>query len=136
MDAKTNTAILPNVADRETRGFFEAAAEGRLAYRACNACDHAIHPPTDHCPYCGGWDTAWREAKGTGRLHSWSVVAHQVHPAFPVPHTLVVVTLDDAPAVRLMGRLDGAPDLAEGMPMRVWFETLEPGVTLPQWRPA
>ena len=75
-------------------------------------------------------------SKGTGRLHSWTVVTHQIHPAFPVPFTMVVVALDDAPEVRLMGRLDGAPELAEGMPMQVWFETLEPGVTLPQWRVA
>ncbi|HEY2661283.1 MAG TPA: OB-fold domain-containing protein [Caulobacteraceae bacterium] len=136
MGAETINAILPNVADRETQGFFDAAAQGRLVVRACKTCDHAIHPPTEHCPYCGGWDTAWRDAKGTGRLHSWTVVAHQIHPAFPVPFTLVVVELDDAPEVRLMGRLDGAPDLSEGMPMQVWFETLEPGVTLPQWRVA
>jgi len=133
MDA-TNLGVLPNVADRETRGFFEAAAQERLVYRACDDCDRAIHPPTDHCPYCGGWNTAWRESRGTGRLHSWTTVTHQIHPAFPTPFTLVVVTLDDAPAVRLMGRMDGAPDLAEGLPMKVWFETLEPGVTLPQWR--
>jgi uncharacterized OB-fold protein len=126
--------IVPFTEDRETGEFFAAAAEERLVYRACNACDRGIHPPTEHCPHCGGWDTAWRQAKGTGRLHSWSVVTHQVHPAFPTPYTLVVVALDDAPDVRLMGRLDGAPRLSEGLPMQVWFETLAPGVVVPQWR--
>ena len=129
-------SLLPYVDDRETAGFFEAAAEGRLVYRACNDCQHALHPPTDHCPHCGGWNTAWRDAGGRGRLHSWTTVTHQIHPDFPAPYTLVVVELDDAPEVRLMGRLDGAPELAPEMPMEVWFERLGEGPVLPQWRPA
>ena len=128
--------LLPAIEDRETQGFFAAAAESRLVYRACDDCRRGIHPPTEHCPHCGGWNTAWRPAAGTGRLHSWTVVTHQVHPAFPTPYTLVVVELDDTPDVRLMGKLDGAPELAEGQAMQVWFETLEPGVVLPQWKVA
>ena len=53
-----------------------------------------------------------------------------------MPYTLVVVELDDAPEVRLMGRLDGEPALRAGMPMSVWFEHLPDGPTLLQWRPA
>jgi uncharacterized OB-fold protein len=127
--------MLPNVQDRDTGGFFAAAAQGRLVYRACNGCRHALHPPMAHCPHCGGWDTEWRDAKGTGRLHSWTTVTQQMHPAYPTPYTLVVVELDDAPEVRLMGRIDGAPALAIGTPMRVWFQALAEGVVVPQWQP-
>jgi uncharacterized OB-fold protein len=126
----------PNAADRETHGFFEAAAEGRLVYRACKSCERGLHPPTAHCPWCGSWETGWREAKGTGRLYTWTTVTHQIHPGFPAPYTLVVVTLDEAPEVRLMGHIDGAPELAADMPMEVWFQALPDGPTLPQWRPA
>ena len=128
--------LLPYDTDRETAGFFEAAAEDRLVFRACNDCDHALHPPSAHCPYCGGWNTDWRQAKGTGKLHTWTTVTHQIHPGFPTPYTVVVVELDDAPEVRLLGHLDGAPDLEAGMPMQVWFDQIEDGPTLPQWRPA
>jgi uncharacterized OB-fold protein len=129
--------LLPFTHDRDTAGFFEAAAEGRLVYRACNDCDHALHPPTAHCPHCGGWNTAWRDAKGAGKLHTWTTVAHQIHPDFPAPYTLVVVELDEAPEVRLVGHLKGEPALEAGMPMEVWFESLGEGQpSLPQWRPA
>jgi uncharacterized protein len=127
--------LLPYTQDRETGPFFEAAAEEKLVYLKCSACAHALHPPTRHCPACGSWDTAWSEAKGTGRVHSWTVVRHQVHPDFPAPYTLAVVELDDAPEVRLMTRLDGAQPLAPGLRMQVWFEPLADGVVLPQWRP-
>jgi hypothetical protein len=129
------SALLPYTEDRETRRFFEAAADGKLVYRACNSCSRALHPPTAHCPYCQSWDTDWREAKGTGRVHSWTVVQRQVHPAFPAPYTLVVVELDEAPEVRLMGRLDGEAALSPGMRMQVWFEKLGDNAALPQWRP-
>lgn len=128
-------AVLPVTDDRETGPFFAAAAQGRLVYRACDDCQGAIHPPTAHCPHCGGWNTDWREAGGGGRLRSWTTVAHQIHPDFPAPYTVVVVELDETSDVRLVGRLDGEPDLQDGMPMQVWFETLAEGVTVPQWRP-
>jgi uncharacterized OB-fold protein len=129
-------AVLPNIHDRETRGFFEAAAQGRLVYRACEACGHASHPPMAHCAHCGSWDTAWRTAKGTGVLHSWTVVGHQLHPDFPTPYTLVVVELDEAAEVRLVGRIPGEPALAVRQPMQVWFERVADDTVLPQWRAA
>ena len=44
-------------------------------------------------------------------------------------------TLDDAPEARLVGYLPGAPELRAGQAMEAWFETLEDGTVLPQWRP-
>ena len=59
------------------------------------------------------------------------MVDHQVHPAYPVPYTIVLVDLDDAPGVRLLGNLPGSPDLHEGMPMRVRFDEVAEGVAAP-----
>jgi len=128
-------AMLPYTRDHDTRGFFEAAREGRLVFRACRACGKGLHPPTTFCPYCGSGDTAWREARGTGTLHAWTTVTHTIHPGHPAPYTVVLVQLDDCAEVRLVGRLDGAPELRAGMAMEVWFETVADGVVLPQWRP-
>jgi len=127
--------MIPNINDRDTGAFFQAAAEQRLVYLCCENCAHAIHPPTAHCPHCGSSNTTWHNAVGTGTLYAWTVVAHQVHPDYPVPYTVVVVKLDDAHEVRLVGRIDGTPELQFDMPMQVCFETLAPGVVLPQWRP-
>jgi hypothetical protein len=52
-----------------------------------------------------------------------------------VPYTVVLIQLDDMPA-RVVGYLPGVPDLEEGQPMQVWFETLDDGVVLPQWKRA
>jgi uncharacterized OB-fold protein len=132
----TPERMIPNIHDRETSGFFEAAARGKLVFRCCLACERAIHPPAPLCAHCGGLDTEWREAKGAGRLYAWTTVTHQVHAGYPTPYTVVVVELVEAPEVRVVGHLDGEPALAFGQPMEVWFEDVGDGATLPQWRPA
>lgn len=120
--------------DRDTGGFFQAAREGRLVYRACTGCNKAVHPPVPYCPVCGG-DTAWRAARGSGTLYSWTQVPVAVHPGYPAPYTVVVVALDDAPAVRLIGTLPGLPDLCAGQAMNVFFDEDARTRGLPQFRP-
>jgi uncharacterized protein len=128
--------LLPVDNDPDTGGFWEAAKGGGLAIRACAACDAVLHLPRAYCAACGSWEGRWKAASGLGRLYSWTTVEHQVHPAYPVPYTIVLVELDDFPGTRLVGYLAGAPGLAEGQPMHVWFEELDEGVVVPQWEPS
>jgi hypothetical protein len=129
--------LLPETGDHDTGGFFAAAAREELAICACAACGHVLHPPRAYCAACGSWDTVWQSVAGRARLFSWTTVEHQVHRAFPVPYTIVLVELEDAPEVRLIGYLPGRPELTAGMPMRVWFEPVgDDGTRLPQWLPS
>lgn len=127
---------LPVTDDPDTSGFFAAATRNVLAVCVCADCGHHLHLPTAYCHACGGWNPTWRETSGTGVLHSWTVVEHQVHPAFPTPYTLVLVEVDDAPGVRLIGHLKGRPVLHPQQPMIATFEPLRNGTVLPQWQPA
>ncbi|NYG59561.1 hypothetical protein BJ980_002484 [Nocardioides daedukensis] len=126
--------LLPVTDDVDTGGFFLAAARGELAIRICSECRADLHLPRECCPHCGAFSREWRPVSGTGTLYSWTVVHHQVHPAFPVPYTVVLVEVDDTDGVRLVSRIAGCPDLEVGQPMEVWFEQVG-DVTLPQWRP-
>lgn len=127
---------LPVVDDRDTGGFWQAAHEGRLVVRVCAACGALLHMPRAYCHLCGTWSEKWQQVSGRGRLYSWTVVEHQVHPAFPAPYTIVLVELDDVSGCRLIGRLPGAVDLEANQPMEVWFEAVDGDRTIPQWRPA
>ena len=127
--------LLPVDDDLDTGGFFEAARRGAIAIRRCNGCDAVLHVPLAYCRHCGSWDTRWEDVAGTATVHSWTVVHHQVHPAYPVPYTVVLVDLDDLPGTHLVGRLDGTPDLRVDQPMVAWFEEVGEGVVLPNWRP-
>ncbi len=126
---------LPVVDDEETGGFWAAAAEHRLVVRTCNSCAATLHLPKSYCHHCGSWDVGWRDVRPTGSIYSWTVLQHSIHEAFPAPCTVVLVQLDEDPSVRFVGHLPGAPELYDGMPVRVRFEDVEPGVTIPQWEP-
>lgn len=131
-----NALIEPVDFDRDTGPFFRAAREGRLIFRFCRACQRGFQVPAQYCRHCGNADTEWREAKkGTGTLYTWTTVRRGVHEAYPAPYTVVVVALDEAPDVRFVGSIPGEPPLAAGQPMHLWFQTLTPGVVLPNWRP-
>lgn len=120
--------------DRDTGAFFEAAQRQELIYRHCNSCDRGVHPPTQYCKHCGSHNTGWRQAEGTGKLFSWTTVTHEVHPAYPAPYTVVVVALTEAPDVRLIGAIPGAPALQADQLMEVHFARNGRGPLLPQWR--
>jgi len=132
--------LLPVDDDLDTGGFFEAARRGELALRRCNGCDAVLHVPRMYCRHCGSFEGRWEAVDGRATLQSWTVVTHQVHPAYPVPYTIVLVDVDAVPGTRLVGRIDGRPDLTAGMALDVWFEQLgvrdgRP-VVVPNWRPA
>ena len=94
MDAATR--LVPVDDDRDTAGFWEAARRHELVVRACDHCGTVLHLPRAYCHTCGSWDGHWQVVTGHGHLYSWTTVEHQVHPAYPVPYTIVLVELDDA----------------------------------------
>jgi uncharacterized OB-fold protein len=118
--------------DPDTGGFFTAAGNGRLVVRHCLDCGESVHLPAPACPGCGSWNTSWREVSPHGRVYSWTVVERQFRAAFPAPYTVVIVELDEAPGVRLVGYLPGRPALAAGTPLSADFEQFDT-VSLPRW---
>lgn len=126
--------VLPITDDPDSGPFWQAAAEGRLAIKVCEQCGDHLHLPKAFCPRCHVASDTWRTTNGRGRLHSWTVVEHQVHPGYPTPYTVVLVELEEAPQVRLLGMLPGRPELEANQTMTVFFEEVD-GVVLPQWEP-
>ncbi len=133
--------VLPAVEPR-TEAFFTT---GRLLLQRCTACEFIQHPPEDVCHRCQGMDFDTREVAGRGTIYSHTVVRHPVHPMLEeaVPYTVVLVSLDEVPHVRVTGNLvDVPPEEARiGMPVRaVWEEVTDPEsggkLLLPQWERA
>lgn len=125
--------VLPAIDDHDTHGFWDLAREGTLGVRFCANCASVCHIARPRCTTCASWNTVWKGVSGEGTVYSWTVVRRQVHPSFAVPYTLVLVELSELPAVRLVGRVSGAPDLVIGQPMRVRFERVDDSVSLPVW---
>lgn len=78
----------------ETAVFWDAVTEGRFLVKHCEDCGENHFYPRDHCPFCFSARTAWLACRGTGRIHSFSVVR-----TAPKPYTIAYVTLDEGPAL-------------------------------------
>lgn len=131
---------LPDLDDPLTRPFWEAASEGRLVIQQCRDCGEFHHPPAGLCWRCLSADLAFRELSGRGYVHSFAIVHDQRIPAFDdlLPYVVASVSLDGAPEVTLTTNLPGIPiaDVRSGMPVMVEFESVAPGVAIPQFRAA
>ena len=123
--------------DAETRPYWDAAAEGRLIIRRCNACGRAYFYPRDFCPRCWSEDVEWIDASGRATLYTWSIVRRNDLPQWVdrVPYVAAVVDLEEGP--RMMTNVVGIEpeDLVEGMALVVDFRQDE-DLTVPIFRPA
>ena len=124
--------------DTETQPFWDAARDGTLLLRRCNACEQAHFYPRNFCPSCWSEDVEWFEASGDATLYTWSVVYANDLPPFGerVPYVAAVVDLAEGPRM-MTNVVDCEPNaLAIGMPLTVAFEDRGDDLTVPVFRPA
>jgi uncharacterized OB-fold protein len=124
--------------DLETVPFWDAAREGRLLVKHCNACGRNHYYPRPFCPTCWSDDVEWLEASGRATLYTWSVVHTNELPPFPerVPYVAAVVDLEEGP--RMMTNVVDCEfdDLEVGMPLQAVFHPASDEWTIVQFRPA
>jgi uncharacterized OB-fold protein len=118
--------------------FFDGCREHRLLVQRCRQ-GHLAWPPRPACPVCNDLTRSWEQVDGRGRLYSWTVI-HRTSVASLaslLPFTVGIVSLDDHPAIRFVGRcLSDGSDLHLGTEMEVVFEQVDDRLTLPIWRRA
>ena len=111
---------------------------GAIVVQRCASCATLQHPPEEVCAACGAMAFDHVELAPTGTVHSLTVVHYAANAALAdaVPYTVVLVSLDDAPQLRVVGNLDG--DVAIGLPVVATWErrVADDGteILLPQWR--
>jgi uncharacterized OB-fold protein len=116
---------------------------GALAVQYCPECQVLQHPPEEMCHRCGRFDLTTKNLTPTGTVYSHTVVHYAASPnlADKVPYTLVLVALDDAPEIRVLGDLLGDDPRAVriGLPVVAEWSQHQVGndvVRLAHWRPA
>lgn len=129
---------LPALDDWNTAWF----TSGQLMLQQCADCGDIQHPPEEICRRCGSMTFAHTPVAARGKVYSYTVAHYAVHPALAgsVPYTVLLVSLDEAPQVRVVGNLaddDGAVHAYIGMPVEAFWEERQAGdevVRLAQWR--
>jgi uncharacterized OB-fold protein len=134
------------VADRDTQPFWDAVAEHRLVVQRCSGCGRWIWQPRPICPTCHASGPVWTDVSGAARIVSWTVLHPPVLTVWQdkLPFVILLVELDDAPGVRMIGQLvddtgtllqtDGvAEGLEFGSRCGLRWREDEAGQTLPTW---
>jgi uncharacterized OB-fold protein len=131
---KTGTLPAP-VANADSQPYWAAARERRLVIRKCKACGELHFMPRYLCPVCWSDRLEWVDAKGSGSVHSFTIVRRASDPAFAalVPYAVALVDLDEGP--RMMANIVGIDALAVkiGDRVQVTFEDRGNGAMLPQF---
>jgi uncharacterized OB-fold protein len=93
--------------DEETAGFWEGTAAGELRMQACGSCGRLRFPPRVMCPHCQSVERQWQAVSGHGTIWSFVVAHAPLLPAYApfAPYPVVTVTLDEHPALRMVGNL-------------------------------
>jgi uncharacterized OB-fold protein len=124
--------------DNETQAFWDAAKEGRLLIKRCNACGEYHFYPRPFCPRCWSEDVEWVEAGGRATLYTWSVVHRNDLPPFPerIPYVAAIAELEEGPRM-MTNVVDCDFDRLEvGMALEAVFHPISEDVTIVQFRPA
>jgi uncharacterized OB-fold protein len=125
------------VPDRESEGFWSAAARQELAVQRCNYCGRLAHPPVVVCPGCLSPDPdfTFDTVRARATLRTWTIMRDAFLPGFKgdVPWVIAEAELDDAPGVRMIARLIDGPDsdLHSGAGVEFVFERISEEITLP-----
>jgi len=90
------------------------------------------------CPLCLSQNIEWFEVSGRGSLYSY-MINHRPAPGFEEdsPYAIAIVELEEGP--RMMSNIVGIKNTPENlildMPLRIIFEDVAPGITIPKWCP-
>jgi uncharacterized protein len=115
----------------ETKGYWDAAAQGRLVVKKCLACGKVHHYPRSLCPYCFSDNTDWQQASGRGTIYSYSVMRRT-----PVPYAIAYVTLEEG-VTMMTNIVDCDLDaIAIGQSVRLVFKPSDGGPPVPCFTPA
>jgi uncharacterized OB-fold protein len=126
-----NRKIAAPVVYPDNQSFWQAAGEGRLLVKHCNACKQRHWYPRPLCPHCGSADTEFIEASGKGAVYSVSVTRR----AGPTPYAIAYVTLDEG-VTMMTNIVDCDLDAVRiGDRVEVVFKVSDGGPPVPMFRP-
>jgi uncharacterized OB-fold protein len=131
-EARAPQKSLPKI-NPVDRPFWEAAASGKFLLQKCKGCGKVQFFPRVACVDCFG-ELGWIESKGTGKVHTFTLVRVPRNPAFKdeTPIYYINVILDEGVIVesRLVGDTKEKVKLGDRVKV-VFQETHDPAIKLP-----
>lgn len=127
------------IPEHDAQPFWKACNREELLMQRCKACQRFRWLPRPMCPHCNSMEQEWVQMSGRGKVYTWTVITHPVHPAAvsQVPYNVVQVQLEEQPDLLMVSNLVGVrnEEIRFDMPVEVVFEELAPGVKVPKFKP-
>ncbi len=121
--------------------FWNGLKDSKVMVQHCTQCGTWQHGPEWICHKCHAFDLPFEEVAPRGRIYSWERVWHPVHACLNGhgPYIVVLVELQGAGKVRMLGNLLGDPkqEVRIGAEVEGVFEhhrDAKPPFTLLQWQ--
>jgi uncharacterized protein len=123
--------------------YWAGAARGVLVLQQCGNCGRIRHYPQVLCGTCQSASVHPVEADPAGTVLSWTITEHAFDPSVADEVPYVLVTVDMAAGVRVLGRFRSGEEpallaggqLRAGLPVRLAFEPDPAGQPMPVFRP-
>ncbi len=78
---------------------WESISQDQMKLQICRKTGTFFYPPGPVCPESLSFDVEWAPISGRGTILSWTVFHRQYLPAYPAPHLVVAVQLEEGPIV-------------------------------------
>jgi len=133
--SETPAAPYPEI-DDANRFFWTSGETGVLKFLRCQACREFVHPPAPLCRACLSPDLEPEAVSGRATVEAYTVNHHPWHPAFPPPYAVAIVSIEEAPEVRLTTNVVNCPleSVRIGLPVQATFRQVGPA-WLPVFEP-
>ena len=114
---------------------WESISQGQLKLQRCRETGVFYYPPGPMCPESLSFDVEWAPVSGHGKILSWTVFHRQYLPAYPAPHLVVAVQLEEGPI--MIGYMDHVhlPRLALDLPVSVEYVDHADGYRITRFHP-
>jgi uncharacterized protein len=112
---------------------WESIASGTMRLQKCGACGSMRYPPGPVCPKCLSTEFVWTPIAGGGRILSWTTFHRQYLAAYPPPHTVVAVQLEEGPIMIGHVPSEQAALLAVDAPVRITYAAHPDGYRIPSF---
>ena len=127
--------MLPILTD--DNGFYwEGTRSQQLLLQQCDECGLVRHPPTPTCTTCRSLEWHTVSAAGGATVYSCVIPRHPQFERFGSGYVIALVDLDDGPRFLCNVRADDPSSVEIGDRVEMFFEPLDDGYYLPQFRPA
>lgn len=112
---------------------WESIAAGQMKLQRCRKTGTFFYPPGPVCPESLGFDVEWAPISGKGKILSWTVFHRQYLPAYPPPHLVVAVQLEEGPIMVSYMDYDCHQQLALDMDVQLTYANHPDGFRLPKF---